>query len=121
VIVELFADDKGLVWPDNVSPAKVYLARLQDTEEVIKAADGLYERLQSAGASVLYDDRDLRAGEKFADADLMGIPHRLVVSTKTVQAGRHELKQRTSADSDELTPDEIIQKLTSSHTRTLAK
>lgn len=96
LLAEHFADDKGLVWPEAVAPAKVYLARLGDATEVVKAADELYESLTQNGVEVLYDDRDLRAGEKFADADLLGIPYRVVVSDKTVAAGSHELKARTA-------------------------
>lgn len=96
VIVEHFVDDKGMVWPRNVAPAEVYLIKLGDSTEVTKQADELYERLQAAGLSVLYDDRDVRAGEKFADADLMGIPFRVVVSDKTMANQQFELKARTS-------------------------
>ena len=95
-IAELFNDDKGLVWPEAVAPAKVYLARLGDNKDVVKQADELYENLTAAGVQVLYDDRDLRPGEKFADADLLGIPYRVVVSDKTVAAGNYELKARTA-------------------------
>lgn len=96
VIAEKLADDKGLVWPKAVAPAKIYLARLGDNQEVVKQADELYENLTAAGVQVLYDDRDLRPGAKFADADLLGIPYRVVVSDKTVAAGNYELKARTA-------------------------
>jgi len=99
VIAEHFSDDKGLVWPDNIAPYRVYLARLGEDAEVIKAADKLYETLQEAGVSVLYDDRNARPGEKFADADLLGIPHRVVVSAKTVAQGIFEYKRRTETES----------------------
>ncbi len=95
VIVECFADEQGIVWPDNIAPAKVYLARLGDIPAVVSSADELYDQLTSAGLSVLYDDRDVRPGEKFADADLMGIPYRVVVSEKTVAKKQFELKKRT--------------------------
>lgn len=96
LIAEHFADDKGLVWPESIAPAKVYLARLGDQPEVVKQADELYERLHKEGVTVLYDDRQLSPGEKFADADLLGIPVRLVVSQKTTDQGSIELKERTS-------------------------
>lgn len=95
VIVEKFADEKGIVWPEAIAPAKVYLARLGEEQGVVSAADSLYDRLEKAGVAVLYDDRDARPGEKFADADLLGIPYRVVVSNKTVAAGQYEIKQRT--------------------------
>ena len=96
LLAEHFADDKGLVWPEAIAPAKVYLARLSDGAEVVKQADELYERLTAAQVPVLYDDRDVRAGQKFADADLLGIPQRVVVSDKTVASDNYELKARTS-------------------------
>jgi prolyl-tRNA synthetase len=113
VIAEKFSDEKGLVWPANIAPAKVYLARLQMDETVVKAADELYNRLAQAGIEVLYDDRDVRAGEKFADADLLGIPYRIVVSQSTINSGRHELKGRTEAEARSLSSEEIIKTLAS--------
>lgn len=111
LLAEHFADDKGLVWPDNVAPFKVYLARLGDDEAVVSAADDLYKSLTEKNIAVLYDDSDKRPGEKFADADLMGMPYRLVVSNKTVAAGKHELKRRTATDLEMLSSDEIVKKL----------
>lgn len=111
VLVEHFADEKGLIWPENVAPAKAYLVRLGDSEGVTGAADELYESLTSSGTTVLYDDRDLRAGEKFADADLLGIPYRIVVSDKTVASGQYELKQRTETDTRLVSPEEIVKTL----------
>ncbi|HTE21824.1 MAG TPA: proline--tRNA ligase [Candidatus Limnocylindria bacterium] len=114
-IVEAHHDDKGIVWPENIAPYKVCLVRLGDTigntKGVVSAADDLYNRLTEAGVSVLYDDRDARPGEKFADADLLGIPYRIVVSEKTVQAGKHELKKRIEADHQSLGAEEIIKAL----------
>jgi len=98
VIAEHFADDKGLVWPEAVAPAKVYLARLGDSEQATKAADGLYAQLTAKNIGVLYDDRDVRPGEKFADADLLGIPLRVVISDKTVAANQYEVKGRSEAE-----------------------
>lgn len=111
VIVEKFADDRGIVWPENVAPMKVSLVRIGDEGAVVSAADALYEKLQSAGVSVLYDDRDARPGEKFADADLMGIPHRVVVSPKLVEGGQYEYKKRTETTADILTYDELIARI----------
>ena len=100
VIVEVLADDKGLVWPEEVAPADVYLVRLGDEAQVIKTADKLYEDLEKAGKRVLYDDRDLRPGEKFADADLIGVPLRVVVSERTLEKDSVELKARTEDESN---------------------
>lgn len=111
VIAEKFADDKGLVWPEAVAPAMVYLVRLGENKDTYSVADKLYNTLTDAGIGVLYDDRELRAGEKFADADLLGIPYRLVVSDKTVASGKHELKKRTENATTLLKPDEITKRL----------
>ena len=95
LVAEHFADDKGLVWPENIAPAKVYLAQLGMEPDVVKNAEKLYESLQKTGIEVLYDDRDMRPGEKFADADLLGIPYRIVVSAKTIETGKYEFKKRS--------------------------
>jgi prolyl-tRNA synthetase len=111
VLTELFADDKGLVWPDSVAPYSVYLASLSDEEEVRRTADETYNYLTENGISVLYDDRDERPGEKFADADLFGIPSRLVVSQKSLEAGGLEFKKRTSTDTQIVVKDQLTQVL----------
>lgn len=96
VLAEHFSDERGLVWPDAVAPYRLYIAQLGNDEAVASAAEKLCEIAQSWGVSVLYDDTDKRPGEKFADADLLGIPHRIVISPKTIEAGTHEYKARTS-------------------------
>jgi prolyl-tRNA synthetase len=110
VLAELFADDKGLAWPEAVAPAQIYLARLGDNQDVVRQADELYENLTDQGVSVLYDDRDARPGQKFADADLLGIPYRLVVSDKTLAAGAVELKKRQADQAEQINPDELLKK-----------
>lgn len=111
LLAEHFADEKGLVWPEAVAPAKVYIARLGDEAEVKKQADELYDRLTQSGTQVLYDDRDLRAGQKFADADLLGIPYRVVISDKTAASGVYEVKARTSDQSENLNAEDLLNKL----------
>ena len=111
VITELLGDEKGLVWPEAVAPFTVYLARLGEDAVVIESADNLYKNLQTAGINVLYDDRETRAGEKFADADLLGMPYRVVVSNKTIEQGKIELKARLSSDSTLITIDELKNQL----------
>jgi prolyl-tRNA synthetase len=111
VVAEHFSDEKGLVWPENIAPVRVYLAQLGEDESVVKAAEELYEELQKLGITVLYDDRDVRPGEKFADADLMGIPHRVVVSAKTVEAKQYEHKKRTEKENNMLSKEELIKLL----------
>lgn len=110
-VAELLSDERGLVWPENIAPAKVYLARLGNIPSVVSAADELYNRLTQDGVQVLYDDRDVRPGQKFADADLMGIPYRVVVSERTLESGKLECKKRTEAQAQSLAVDELIQTL----------
>ncbi len=111
VITEHFADDKGLIWPEALAPALVYVARLGNSPEVVKQADELYDRLTAASIQVLYDDRDVRPGEKFADADLLGIPHRIVVSDKTVSSGTYEWKRRTSQAAEQVGLEQLLKTL----------
>lgn len=95
-IVETLSDDKGIVWPESVAPFQVHLVALHDEAGTVKAAaDKLYDGLAKAGVEVLYDDReDVGAGAKFADADLIGIPKRYVISAKTLADGSVEIKDR---------------------------
>lgn len=102
VIVEKYADEKGLVWPKHLAPFTVHLIDLQQSEK----AQQIYDTLQSAGIEVFWDDRDARAGEKFADADLLGIPYRAVVSAKT--GDKIELKERTGSETKLVTLEELI-------------
>lgn len=105
LLAEHFADDKGLVWPEAVAPYHVYLATIGDVAE---QANELYADLTAKGVEVLYDDRDTRPGDKFADADLLGIPHRVVLSPKHVEQGSYEYKARTSDESQVLTRDNLV-------------
>ena len=98
VIVEKFADGKGLIWPESIAPFRVYLATIGDDKDVHHSAKKLYEFLQKEGVAVLYDDRDLRAGEKFATCDMLGIPYRLVVSEKTIKNKKFEFKKRSNIE-----------------------
>ncbi len=95
-IVEALSDDKGIIWPESVAPFKVHLLTLGEDEKVKKEAEELYKKLVKKGVEVLFDDRiDISAGEKFADADLIGIPYRVVVSTRSLADGGYEIKKRT--------------------------
>jgi prolyl-tRNA synthetase len=111
VIVEHLADAKGLVWPKNLAPYQVYLIKVGDSEEVKAASEDLYKQLNQAGIEVIYDDRDERPGEKFADADLMGMPYRVVVSEKSLAAGGFELKARASDEVQTLSENSILETL----------
>lgn len=96
-IIEVHNDDKGMIWPESVAPFGVHLVSLCKDEANIGKADKIYESLTKAGVEVLYDDREgVRAGEKFADSDLIGIPRRVVVSSKTLEKGSVEIKERQS-------------------------
>ncbi|MBI3231792.1 MAG: hypothetical protein HYZ51_01790, partial [Candidatus Doudnabacteria bacterium] len=91
VMVEKFHDDKGIIWPESVAPFKVHLLALKGGE---KEADSIYQDLLKHQIEVLYDDRDVSAGVKFADADLIGIPYRVVVSEKTLKEESVEVRKR---------------------------
>ena len=93
VIAEKFADDKGLVWPENIAPYKYYLIGIGEVGE--QAAENWY---QGHEEQVLFDDRNLRPGEKFADAELMGIPYRVIISDKTLSAGGAEVTDRRTGE-----------------------
>ena len=106
VIVEKFADDKGLVWPENIAPAKVYLVQIGSQSRA--TADELYQKLQSAGIETIYDDRDERPGVKFADAELLGIPYRVTVSDRLLDRGKWEVSTRQTGEQRLLTADELL-------------
>lgn len=107
-VVEVLSDEKGIVWPKEVSPFAVHLVRLGDKEETVSFAEKIYKDLESRGIEVLYDDRDLRPGEKFADSDLIGIPVRFIISDKTVAENKIEIKKRTEMESRLVSLDEAI-------------
>lgn len=111
VLAEHFADDKGLAWPEAVAPAKVHLVRIGDDQDVVREADKLFETFQSKGIGVIYDDRGVHAGEKFADADLLGMPYRVVISKKTLENTTVELKKRSSEDAETIHLDKIAETL----------
>lgn len=98
VIAEVLSDEKGLVWPVSVAPFKVHLIQVGLSENVKKEAQDFYDELMKIGVEVLFDDRDLRPGEKFADAELIGIPYRVVVSDKTLEKDGFEIKERGKED-----------------------
>lgn len=117
-IVEKNNDTRGIMWPTSVSPFAIYLVGLgMKDESVRKKANDVYNNLQKQGIEVLFDDREeASAGEKFADADLIGIPVRLVISKKT--ADKIEYKERTSKDTKLLSIVEVLKKITRQHNNT---
>ncbi len=104
-LVEMFHDDKGIIWPKSVAPYQAYLISLQKNKE----ADEVYKKLQEEGIEVFYDDREATAGQKFSDADLIGIPVRLVVSAKT--EGKIEWKKRNEDKTEILDLEEVLRRL----------
>ncbi len=104
-IVEVHSDEQGIVWPKSVAPFMVYLISIGKDEE----AEKIYSQLKEAEIDVLYDDRDKSTGEKFSDADLLGIPYRVVVSEKT--AGKLEIKERKSNQTKLTSIEELIDEI----------
>jgi prolyl-tRNA synthetase len=108
-VVEVLSDDKGIVWPEAIAPFTIHLLALSDDEVVLKEANKVYESLEKAGIEVLFDDRaGLSAGEKFSDADLLGMPYRAVVSARSIKEGGIELKKRTEEKGQIVSLDELI-------------
>lgn len=107
-VVEVLSDDKGIVWPKAIAPFQVHLLSLSDKGR--KLGDKLYKSLVSKGVEVLYDDRDVRAGEKFADSDLIGIPKRIMVGDKT-SGSKFEVKDRSTGESKEMTLPSLLKEL----------
>lgn len=112
VVVEKFSDERGIVWPEAIAPYKLHIVQIGNSVEVVSAIENLCDKAQSWGVSVLYDDTDKRPGEKFADADLLGMPHRVVVSDKTVEAGKFEYKRRTETETSMVSIEELEKLLT---------
>ncbi len=115
-LVEVYHDDKGIIWPESVAPYRVIIIEIEPKTvgagKIQETAERIYQDLQAKGVEVLYDDRkDITAGEKFAEADLLGIPWRIVVSEKTIGQGKVELKKRDSDKAELLEEKELIKKL----------
>ena len=106
-IVEVFHDEKGIVWPESVAPFQVHLLSLGEDGQAQK----IYDELEKKGIEVLFDDRDVSAGEKFADSDLIGIPLRVVVSKKSLAAGGVEIKKRNESESKVVSIEEFIKQI----------
>ena len=102
VIAEKYADEHGLVWPEQIAPYQYYLIGIGNAGT--QKAEELYNKHQDV---ILYDDRDLRPGNKFADAELLGIPYRIVLSDKTLAEGKAELTNRATGESKLVTIEEL--------------
>ena len=112
--IEQNHDDSGIIWPDPLAPFHVVLVpiNMQRSEAVSEAAETLYAELQQKGLEVLFDDRDVRPGVKFADAELIGIPHRLVISERGLAAGELEYRHRRDSEARMLKRDDALKLLT---------
>lgn len=112
-IVEKYHDERGIAWPLDVAPYQVHLVGITNNESrITDEVESVYTHLQEAGIEVLYDDRDgISAGQKFADADLIGIPVRLVISKKT--EGKIEWKERDKKETEIVSLEQVIRRLTS--------
>jgi prolyl-tRNA synthetase len=108
--IEQNHDDRGIIWPEPIAPFQVVLVPMgmQKSERVREVADRLYAEFTAAGIEVLYDDRDARPGVKFADAELLGIPHRLVVGERGLEAGKLEYRGRRDTESQEFPLDDAL-------------
>jgi len=98
ILVEVFNDDKGIIWPISVAPYHLHLISLGNEDKIIKEVNSIYKQLVKDGYEVLYDDRDESAGIKLNDSDLIGLPYRLVVSEKTLKEDSVEIKKRSEKD-----------------------
>jgi prolyl-tRNA synthetase len=111
VVVEALSDEKGIVWSKAIAPFRVHLLVLGADEHIKALGDEVYKTLEAKGIEVLYDDRDVRAGEKFADADLIGIPTRVIVGEKTLGSKMFEVKDRATGETSERSLEHLIDEL----------
>ncbi len=108
-VVEVLSDDKGIIWPESIAPFAVHLLALGEDPAVSKEAEKVYKHLTEAGVEVLFDDRkEVSAGEKFADADLLGMPYRAVVSARSIKEGGIEIKKRTEDKGKVISIEELV-------------
>ena len=111
-VVEASSDSLGIIWPDSIAPFKLHLIDLSGKkggEEAKKKAEEIYTKLTEKGVSVLYDDRNSTAGEKFSDSDLIGIPKRIIVSQRGLEEGRLEIKDRKTGEVKMITEKELFE------------
>ena len=112
-IIEAFHDDEGIVWPESVAPYRVGLINLKAADaECTAVSDDLYAKLGAAGVEVLHDDRDMRAGGKFAEMDLIGLPWQVIVGPRGLKDGVVELKNRKTGERQDLSAEAALARLT---------
>jgi prolyl-tRNA synthetase len=107
VVAEIYSDEKGLVWPEAIAPFRYHIVNLLSDEQ---AAEQLYTDLQKAGLEVLLDNRDLQAGAKLADSDLIGIPYQIIIGKTFIETGNVELINRKTGESEQISPKELLKK-----------
>jgi len=108
-VVEVLSDDKGIIWPESIAPFRIHLLALGTGEAISEEANKIYEILKKNSIEVLFDDRsEVLAGEKFADADLFGIPYRVVVSLRSLKEGGIEVKKRTEEKGKVISVNELL-------------
>jgi prolyl-tRNA synthetase len=111
-LIEANHDDKGIIWPEAVAPFRVGLVDLRPDDALAHGlAMDLYEKLGNAGVEVLLDDREERAGAKFATMELIGLPWQVTVGPRGAKQGVVELKSRRSGETIELTPEALLERL----------
>ena len=112
-IIEASHDDDGIIWPEPVAPFGTGIINLKAGDAACDSTcEDLYSKLASAGLDPLYDDRDERAGVKFANMDLIGLPWQVFVGPRGLENGMVEIKNRATGDKQEMTPDALLNKLT---------
>ena len=111
-VIEDNHDDFGIIMPKEIAPFKTHICALRlDDENVNKVANDLYNTLEKAGFDTLFDDRNVSAGNKFSDADLIGIPYRILVSPKGLENNTVEIKDRASGEVYKVAPNEVLAKI----------
>ena len=108
--IEQNHDDNGIIWPGSLAPFDVVVVPINAhrSEAVREAAESLYDELRNAGLDVLLDDRDARPGVKFADAELIGVPHRVVIGDRGLAKGEFEYRYRRDSESRDLKREEVL-------------
>jgi prolyl-tRNA synthetase len=115
-IIEASHDDAGIVWPEPVAPFHVGLVNLRAGDAACdKACDELYTKLQAVGVEALYDDREERAGAKFANMDLIGLPWQLVIGPRGLEKGQAEIKNRKTGERAELSIEAALDKIVATY------
>lgn len=110
-IVETLADEKGIVWPPEIAPFKIHLLKIGKGEDLDKKTEEMYNSLTAAGFEALYDNRDVSAGEKFKDADLMGMPYQVIMGEKTLESGNIEFVRRSDGEKKEIKEEKLEEEL----------